>query len=510
LLNLSDEAIEEIADGIASRMKNKWRIKDGWERGTAGHEKFWNDYIKRIDPHEKQYKETIRGLLQKQANQVFENIREYPNTPIMWQFNRVESYKELADAESKFTTRLYKQEGQKAIDLALELARKQRGYKATPSAGISFDVMNPLVIEQLLKQNRRFPGGLIGTTESEIRAAIAAGIKEGETIAQIANRVKQKLSPSHIANRAEMIARSEAIYAANAGAELGYIQSGVVEGKQWLIAWDERTCEACEDMDGMTAPVGSPMWEKEGRTILDIQTDYGLNFDYTEGEMPFPPLHPRCRCTIIPILKQIEQGFTPAGNHEEAREFAMREFGISDPERISYGALDMDKVNSINKGLYDVKQKYPKFHLDELISSRNDANPSKALFTSDWWKAGEGQPVNLKIWINENMIIDKYKTLADFNKMCADANKVKWFIGSNMEEVMIHEAGHILSYAGKTSKEIFAMEDAIVGLNKYGISKYGKYNGIEALAEGFVAHEKGWGLIPKTLREALKIHLGVI
>jgi hypothetical protein len=27
-----------------------------------------------------------------------------------------------------------------------------------------------------------------------------------------------------------------------------------------------------------------------------------INLDYSEGEMPFPPLHPNCRCTIIPIL----------------------------------------------------------------------------------------------------------------------------------------------------------------------------------------------------------------
>ena len=302
MLNLSDEVIESIADKIVSGMQS-WQTKDGWETGTPGHEKFWNDYIKRVDPHEKKYKETIRGLLQEQADEVFENIKEYPNSPIMWQFDRVKSFRKIAEAEAKFVTQLYAQEGQKAIDLALKLAREQKGFKA--EIGLAFDVNNPLVVEQLLKQTQRFPSGLIGTTEEDIRQAIATGISQGETIDQIADRVESKLSPSHILNRAELIARSEAIYAANADAELGYIQSGVVEGKQWLIAWDERTCDICYDMEGMTAPVGEATWEKEGMGIVDVQGKYGLDFDYTEGEMPHPPIHPRCRCTIVPILRHI-------------------------------------------------------------------------------------------------------------------------------------------------------------------------------------------------------------
>lgn len=305
MLKLSDDAIERIADEIASRMKNRWQTKDGWETGTPGHEKFWNDYIKRIDPHEKQYKETIRKLLQKQADEVFENIKEYPNSPIMWQFNRVKSFRELAEAEAKFITNLYEQEGQVAIDLVLDLASK--AYNLKPEVGIEFDVENPLVIEELLKQIRRFPAGVIGTTEEEIREAIAIGIKEGETLDQIADRVEAKLGSTHILNRAELIARTEAIYAANAGAEQGYIQSGVVEGKQWLIAWDERTCDICLDMEGMTAPLGQSLWEKEGLTLGDVQARYNLDFDYTEGEMPHPPIHPRCRCVLIPILKEISR-----------------------------------------------------------------------------------------------------------------------------------------------------------------------------------------------------------
>jgi len=95
-----------------------------------------------------------------------------------------------------------------------------------------------------------------------------------------------------------MIARTETIRASNFGAEEAYIQSGVVEGKEWLTAFDERTCTSCEEMGGKTS--GKPRTAKLGQSF-DV-SDIDMNFDYTEGEMPYPPLHPSCRCSLIAIL----------------------------------------------------------------------------------------------------------------------------------------------------------------------------------------------------------------
>ncbi|GAJ24835.1 unnamed protein product, partial [marine sediment metagenome] len=194
-----------------------------------------------------------------------------------------------AEAEAKFIVKLYKQEGQKAIDLALKLSRKSY-YKAEEiPITIAFDVYNPEVTETLVAQTTRFPAGVVGTSEEIIRKEIANGLELGESIDKLRKRVTGRLGPTYIKNRAEMIARSETIYASNAGAELGYMQSGVVEGKKWLTAVDERTCNLCLDMDGRTAILGSTF------DIESLKEDYGWKFDYSEGEMPFPPLHPRCR-----------------------------------------------------------------------------------------------------------------------------------------------------------------------------------------------------------------------
>ena len=65
--------------------------------------------------------------------------------------------------------------------------------------------------------------------------------------------------------RSERIARSEVIKATNWGTEEAYKESGVVDGKIWLTAFDERTCEFCASLDGKTTDLG-----KKERALLKL------------------------------------------------------------------------------------------------------------------------------------------------------------------------------------------------------------------------------------------------
>ena len=301
MLKISDVLIEKISDDIVILIRQGKLLKrtaeggDGWQ-SKENLEQLWYNYIKRVDPHEKKYIVIMNGLLTKQAKEVIDNIKKYPNSYKKWMFNRKRWLGLFADAEAKFIVKLIKQEGQKAIDLALKLARKSYHKAEDIPISIAFDINDPLVIEELVKQTKKFPAGIVGTSEKIIRREIANGLELGESIDKIRKRVQARLGETFIKNRAENIARSETIYASNAGAEQGYIQSGVCEGKKWLTAIDERTCDLCLDMDGRTAILGSSF------DIESLKEDYGWTFDYTDGEMPHPPLHSRCRCTIIPVL----------------------------------------------------------------------------------------------------------------------------------------------------------------------------------------------------------------
>lgn len=352
MLKLTEATIDIIADNIADYIKSQGKSLPktpkvgGGSNENENLEQLWYNYIKRVDPHEKKYIVIINSMLTKQAREIIGNIKKYPNSYKKWTFNKRKWLGLFADAEAKFIVKLIKQEGQKAIDLALRMSRKSF-YKAEDMPlSIAFDVFNPEVTDALISQTTRFPAGVVGTSEEIIRATINEGLELGENIVKLRKRVEERLGSTYIKNRAEMIARSETIYASNAGAELGYMQSGVVEGKKWLTAIDERTCDLCLDMDGRTALLQTSF------DIDSLKADYGWKFDYTEGEMPHPPLHPRCRCTIIPIVETVEV-FKPAKTIKEAEKYATK-FSRG----VSYKGLDLKTVNLINQNLDEMFKKY--------------------------------------------------------------------------------------------------------------------------------------------------------
>lgn len=80
--------------------------------------------------------------------------------------------------------------------------------------------------------------------------------------------------------RARLIAATETMRSANAGAEIAW-QVATNHGllpvggqKRWLTAEDGRVCPRCAPLEGITVPLGS---------------------DFPNGE-PYPPDHPLCRC----------------------------------------------------------------------------------------------------------------------------------------------------------------------------------------------------------------------
>ena len=510
MLKISDDTIEIIADGIVDLIRQGRLLKDtaeggdGWQ-GKDNLEILWHNYIKRVDPHEKKYIIIINSMLTKQAKEVFDKIKKYPNSYKKWMFDRKKWLNEFAEAEAKFITKLIKQEGQKAIDLALKLSRKSY-YKAEEiPITIAFDVYNPEVTEELLKQTTRFPAGVVGTSEEIIRREIANGLELGESIDKLRKRVTERLGPTYIKNRAEMIARSETIYASNAGSELGYMQSGVVEGKKWLTALDERTCFPCTDMNNMTAPVGQPTWEKEGLDIGEVQSKYDLDFSYTEGAMPHPPLHPRCRCTIIPIVKMVER-FKPASTIKEAEKYIKNKLNL---EGVSYEGLKLDYANGINKALVNLKEKYPKINLG-IIDYRNMGDPSINGMMSHRPYIPQGSKVSRgTLEINKDYL--NVRTLNEFNRLQKISFEVGFSATKNLTEVVTHEMGHAMTFTGlKTNsiQEVMAYRHELrlkgVLLN---ISKYAESNFVESLAEAFVKYDRGDKLTPSVLK-VLREYLG--
>ena len=111
-----------------------------------------------------------------------------------------------------------------------------------------------------------------------IKQNLTAGIIRGDSIQKIARQLKKDLNVLYY--QAERLVRTEMKYAMNQGHLKGYADSGVVEKYEFLAAIDSRTSKLCKNQNGKV---------------------YKLS-DATVG-VNYPPLHPNCRSTVIPVLE---------------------------------------------------------------------------------------------------------------------------------------------------------------------------------------------------------------
>lgn len=111
-----------------------------------------------------------------------------------------------------------------------------------------------------------------------IKQNLTAGIIRGDSIQKMSRQLKKDLNVLYY--QAERLVRTETNYAMNQGHLKGYADSGVVEKYEFLAAIDSRTSKLCKNQNGKV---------------------YKLS-DATVG-VNFPPLHPHCRSTVVPVLE---------------------------------------------------------------------------------------------------------------------------------------------------------------------------------------------------------------
>jgi len=121
---------------------------------------------------------------------------------------------------------------------------------------------------------------------------------------QIKDRVK-KIFVTAEDSRAMMISRSETLRYNTHASEQAFIDSGLVEGKQWVT--NPNPCPECASLEGATVGLSKNFLDK-GASINDVVFDY--------EDLTAPPLHPNCECDLIPIFKPTKSMKINNHNHK--------------------------------------------------------------------------------------------------------------------------------------------------------------------------------------------------
>jgi HK97 family phage portal protein len=194
--------------------------------------------------------------------------------------------KATIDLFTPIMTELIKSEGQAAYDY-LDMSE-------------DFDVEEPSIIKFINKSIKKLSGEITETTISEIGLIISRGVDSGLSFDEIASEVSNYTGFSE--SRSLNIARTE-VTRAQVETELQVWEDlGVVKAMQWYTAEDERVCELCSPMHGKEISIGD-----EFLTLEEMEKVGVSNYN---GAISGPPLHPSCRCTLIPLVEK-SKGLKP-------------------------------------------------------------------------------------------------------------------------------------------------------------------------------------------------------
>lgn len=120
-------------------------------------------------------------------------------------------------------------------------------------------------------------------TRSYLRSTVTEAVNDGWSTDMLKDSIMENTAFSE--ERADMVARTERAFSDVEGRLIGYKNSGVVVGKQSILADGHDDDDECD--------------ENAAAGVIPIDEDF------PSGDSG-PPYHPRCECDIIPIVGEEE------------------------------------------------------------------------------------------------------------------------------------------------------------------------------------------------------------
>lgn len=234
---------------------------------------YYEKQIQTVDTLEVEFRKRVYKLLTKVKDQALSNFKDEIKT--------VKGLKRFIVKKELFDEEALQLEAQLDLTPILMQEIVLAGQEAYRLIGIS-DTYTPFKLEASVREAvDKFATSMLSTDKAKLASIISSGIADGSTITEIRDSI-DSIFGQYTKMQAELITRTEVLRASNMAAQDAFEQSGVVEGKQWITAGATDECAALE---GQIVELGGSF--------------YASDSEFADGD---PPLHPNCRCIIVPIV----------------------------------------------------------------------------------------------------------------------------------------------------------------------------------------------------------------
>ncbi len=246
----------------------------------------------------RRYIEALRRIVGPRVKEIEEAVRTYRGAPA-----DLPGYIQRIASEMRGDLAPAIAEAAKPYAALMADAGARAGLAALPAGipavdeMIAFGQANPLAVSAAELSATRMGRVMSETLARRVTSAIVDGVASGESIDEMAAWIADE---GFTDARATMIARTESAYAYTQGRIDAWKETGVVQGKQWLLAPDP--CEFCEkaaqEFGDKAIELDQPFYQQGFQLEGTAGGVMKLDYRNTDG----PPLHPNCRCDIIAAL----------------------------------------------------------------------------------------------------------------------------------------------------------------------------------------------------------------
>ncbi len=247
-------------------------------------QKIWEKKIARTDKYEKEMAGIQEKIWNIQLKEIDKNLKETKS------IKKIDKESDLFDAKQMqilyltLYTSFYKD---------LMTAEGNIAISEVSDEAFAISQVNKWIWENIEKMSKEIDE----VTRKEMFVIIQAWNKEWLWAAAISKNVRDKFkSYTKKDGRVDNITRTEVTRASNKSQDEAYIQSGVVSEKQWYTALDERVSPQCQLLHWKKIKIWGTFLNKGDTDALWNKVTY--------EDVWYPPRHPRCRCTIRPIISR--------------------------------------------------------------------------------------------------------------------------------------------------------------------------------------------------------------